>query len=483
MDIKFADIDFFGSIPEADRKVLEMVGRAAEKAGMTAYVIGGYVRDIILGRETKDIDIVTEGSGIALAEASKNELNTPASLKVFKRFGTAQLKWDSYEMEFVGARKESYRYDSRKPIVEDGSIEDDQWRRDFTINALSIPLNGPEKGRLIDPFRGIRDLASGIIRTPREPQLTFSDDPLRMIRAIRFATQLGFEIEEKTFDGMREVAQRIEIISYERIRDELMKIMEAVSPSKGFLLLEEAGLLKIIFPELQALKGIERKADIAHKDNFYHTLEVLDNVARHSLDVWLRWAALLHDIGKAPTKRFIEGEGWTFHAHEVVGAKMVHRIFKRFKLPLDERKNYVKLLVRHHLRPISLTKEHITDSAIRRLLFDMGDYIDDLMILCEADITSKNERKVKRFLENYQLVRSKLKEVEEKDKIRNWQPPVSGDEIMLTFGLRPSRMVGLIKTAIREAILDGIIPNEVEAARRYMLEEGIKLGLTPKKNV
>ncbi len=456
-----------------------MVGKAADALDLQAYVVGGYVRDVLMGRQTKDIDVVTVGSGIRLAEKLRQMLPGVTSLKVFKRFGTAQLKARGLEIEFVGARKESYRYDSRKPVVEDGTLEEDQLRRDFTINALSVPLNGAAKGTLLDPFDGVGDLRRGIIRTPRDPEVTFSDDPLRMIRAIRFATQLDFNIEEKTFNGLNKVADRISIISFERIRDELMKIIAAATPSKGFLLLDESELLPIIFPELSALKGVEVRNNIGHKDNFYHTLEVLDNVAKKSDNVWLRWGAILHDIGKAPTKRFSNTEGWTFHGHEVVGAKMVKKIFKRFRLPLDERKTYVEQMVRHHLRPIALTKGNITDSAVRRLLFDMGEHIDDLMILCEADITSKNESKVLRFLENYQKVRLKLKEVEAKDHLRNWQPPIMGEEIMKTFGLKPSRMVGVIKTAIREAILDGVIPNEEEAARQFMMKVAAEHGLKP----
>ena len=472
-------MDFFKHVPKSDIEILDRIGEAANQIGCTAYVIGGYVRDVWLKRSSKDIDIVTVGSGIRLAERVRDTFDSNVSLKVFKRFGTAQLKALGYEIEFVGARKESYRYHSRKPIVEDGTLEEDQLRRDFTINALSVALNGPERGQLLDPFEGIKDLENRMIRTPRDPIITFRDDPLRILRGIRFATQLGFVIESDTFAGMREVVDRIKIISFERIREEVQKIISSSKPSIGFLMMEKIGLLKIIFPELIALKGVQVINGIGHKDNFYHTLEVLDNVAVHSKDVWLRWSALLHDIGKAPTKRFSQEEGWTFHGHEVVGAKMVTPIFKRFKLPLDERKKYVQKLVRHHLRPISLTKECITDSAIRRLLFDMGEHIDDLMILCEADITSKNERRVKKYLENYQLVRIKLKEVEEKDKLRNWQPPVSGKEIMDTFGLKPSRLVGVIKTEIREAILDGIIPNDKEAAVEFMLEVAKKHDLTP----
>ncbi len=464
-----------------DFPVFKPLIAAVKEYGHPAYVVGGYVRDRMLSRATKDIDVVVVGSGIELAELFAAKLKHGTKAKIFRNFGTAMVKYrngkEEWIVEFVGARKESYRADSRKPIVEDGSLEDDQNRRDFTINTLALSLNEDDTGRLLDPFGGFQDLETGLIRTPLDPDRTYSDDPLRMMRGIRFATQLDFVIEKESFESIKRNADRINIISGERVNDELEKIILSKKPSIGFKLLMDSGLLKIIFPEFVALKGAEYIDGKGHKDNFHHTLQVLDNVAAKSDNLWLRWGAILHDIAKPVTKKFEQGTGWTFHAHEFVGAKMVPRLFHRMKMPVDERMRYVQKLVLLHLRPIVLSQEVVTDSAVRRLLFDAGDDIDDLMSLCEADITSKNPEKVQRYLKNFEIVRQKLVEVEAKDQIRNWQPPVTGELIMETFGIPPGKEVGMIKNAIREAILDGVIHNDYEEAYRLMLEEGEKLGL------
>ena len=458
--------------------VFRKVGDIADSRGQRAFVIGGFVRDLLLDRPCKDIDIVTEGSGIELARATAKAMDI-RQVHVFKNFGTAMFKAKDYEVEFVGARKESYSRGSRKPVVEDGTLEDDQNRRDFTINAMAISLNADSFGKLVDPFGGVDDLSRKWVRTPLDPDVTYSDDPLRMLRAVRFASQLGFRIEESSLSSIRRNARRLEIISAERIHTELNKIILSPKPSRGFKLLFKTKLLHQFFPEMAALQGVEWRKGVGHKDNFYHTLEVLDNVADSSDDLWLRWAAIMHDIAKPPTKRFDPRAGWTFHGHEDRGARMVPKIFARLKLPMDAKMKYVQKLVLLHLRPIALTKDVVTDSAVRRLLFEAGDDIDDLMVLCRADITSKNEAKVERYLKNYDVVMDKLREVEEKDHIRNFQPPISGEEIMATFDIPPSRPVGDIKNAIKEAILEGDIRNDVEEARALMLTLGQSMGLTP----
>lgn len=464
-------------------KIFEKVAKAAQELNYPCYLIGGFVRDKILQRPTKDADFVCVGDALKLADHASKYFKPYPRVNYFKNFGTAHFKMpDGFDLEFVGARRESYRLLSRNPEVEAGTIEDDQKRRDFTINALAISLNKEDYGKMADPFKGLNDLKQQLIRTPLDPDKTFSDDPLRMMRAIRFASQLKFHIHPQTFHSIQRNAERISIVSAERITDELNKIILSEQPSMGFRLLLEAGLLKIIFPQMIDLAGTKFIDGIGHKDNFYHTLKVLDNVAQRSGDLWLRWAALLHDIGKPATKRFEEGQGWTFHGHEAVGGRMVPKIFNQLKLPLGEEMKYVRRLVELHLRPISLTKENITDSAIRRLLFDAGDDFDDLMILCESDITSKNKLKVKHYLSNFEMVRQRCKEVEEKDHIRNWQPPITGDIIMQTFGIPPSRPVGVIKEAIKNAILDDIITSDYQTAYQYMLEKGKECGLKPIAN-
>lgn len=465
--------DFVAQYP-----VFSPVAEAAAEIGVEANVIGGWVRDLLLGRNSKDIDIVTPSNGIELAKATANKLSN-SKVSVFKNFGTAMIKSGDMELEFVGARKESYSRNSRNPKVEQGTMEDDQNRRDFTINALSIGLTGKDKGKIIDPFKGIEDLQNGIIRTPLDPVKTYTDDPLRMLRAIRFASQLGFQIEKKSFQAIAENRERIKIISIERVAIELEKIMLSPKPSVGLLLLEQTGLLKMFIPELTALKGVSEEEGQKHKENFIHTLEVVDNISENTNNVWLRYAALFHDIGKAPTKRFVKGIGFTFHGHEAKGAKMIPPIFKRLKLPLDAKMRYVKKLVYLSSRPIALINENVTDSGVRRLLFDAGEDLDDLMTLCNADITSKNPYRVKRYKKNFVHVRNKMREVEERDHVTNFQPPISGQEIMEAFSIKPGKEIGIIKTDIKNAILDGDIPNEKEAATELMLKIGAQLGLNP----
>lgn len=462
-----------------DHKIFAMISEVADELNVECYVIGGFVRDLFLQRKSEDIDVVVIGSGIELAEKLSKRIKG-SKLSVFKNFGTAQIKWKNLEVEFVGARKESYRADSRKPIVEDGTLEDDQNRRDFTINALALCLNKERFGELIDPFDGISDIKNKIIKTPLNPDVTFNDDPLRMMRCIRFSAQLQFYIEENTFEAISRVKERISIISKERIVDELNKIMASKIPSIGFELLKRSGLLELIMPDLYKLCGIEEKGGRAHKDNFLHTMQVLDSIASKSDNLWLRWAALFHDIGKPVSKRWDNRVGWTFHNHDFVGAKMIPKIFSQMKLPQNEKMKYVQKMVALHMRPIALVEEEVTDSAVRRLLFDAGDDIEDLMLLCDADITSKNLEKVRRYQDNYRIVRNKLTEIEQKDKIRNFQPPVSGEEIMKVFDLTPCREIGVIKNAIKDAVLDGEIANEHDVAYQYMLKKAAELGLHPK---
>ncbi len=476
----FLRTDFASEISETPS--LKLVSDVAQEIGLESYVVGGYVRDLLLERPSKDIDFVCVGNGITLAEAVAKKLGKKASLAVYKNFGTAAIKFEDWELEFVGARKESYRSESRKPIVENGTIADDQNRRDFTINALAINLNKTHFGQLKDPFGGVDHLEDKIIKTPLDPDITFSDDPLRIMRAIRFASQLGFDIEPDTWDAIVRNKERLSIISQERITEELNKIILCKKPSYGFKLLFTSGILEIIFPEMQNLHGIKTKNGHTHKDNFYHTLEVLDNICADTDDLWLRWSAILHDIAKPPTQRYAEGVGWTFHGHEDLGARWVPKLFQRFKLPMNEKMKYVQKLVKLHLRPIALVNEKVTDSAIRRLLYEAGDDINDLMTLCRADITSKNPNKVRRFLSNFSKVEQKIKEVEERDHIRNYQPPVSGELIMETFGINPSREVGEIKTAIKEAILEGHIKNDEKEAYELMLQLGKEKGLVPITN-
>ena len=476
MDISVEEI-----LDYLDKDIYRIISEVADGMHLECYVIGGTVRDFFLYRPSTDIDIVAVGKGIDLAKAVADRLGKRIKLSIFKNFGTAQIKYKNYEIEFVGARRESYMRNSRNPIVEDGTLDDDQKRRDFTINAMAFCLNKDRFGELLDPFNGIRDIEDLIIRTPLDPDITFSDDPLRMMRGIRFATQLGFDIYPETFDAIVRNKERIKIISKERIADELNKIVLSPKPSLGFILLEKTGILNIIFPELLALKGAETREGVGHKDNFYHTLSVLDNIAKYTGNLWLRWAAILHDIGKPATKRWDNRLGWTFHNHNYVGSKMVPRIFKNLKLPLNEKMKYTQKLVEMHMRPMQLVEDEVTDSAVRRLLFDAGDDVDDLMTLCEADITSKNPDKVRRHLSNFKIVRNKLVEIEEKDRVRNFQPPIDGNEIMELFGLGQGKEVGDLKSVIKEAILEGIISNDREEALKYLLEEAKRMGLSMKE--
>ena len=461
--------------------IFKIIGEASDELGVDSYVIGGFVRDYFLNRGTsKDIDVVAIGSGIELAQKVASKLQGNSQVSVFKNFGTAMIKFEDLELEFVGARKESYQRDSRKPIVENGSLEDDQNRRDFTINSLALSLGKENFGQLLDPFDGLADLEKKLIKTPLEPGITYSDDPLRMMRAIRFASQLQFTIQLQSLQAITEHKERIKIVSKERVVDELHKILMSPKPSLGLKLMHDTGLMPYILPELLALQGIEEVEGQRHKDNFWHTLEVVDNIAETTDNLWLRWAALLHDIGKAPTKRFSKKVGWTFHGHEFVGSKMVYKLFKRLRMPLNDKMKFVQKMVLMSSRPIILAEDHVTDSAVRRLVFDAGDYVEDLMTLCEADITTKNPRKQRKYKNNFQIVRQKIIEVEERDQVRNFQPPVTGEEIMETFNLKPSKEIGILKDAIKEAILEGDIPNEHEAAFQFMLDKAKSMGLKQK---